>query len=736
MELTTESPEALLAEVRSLREALDEVRGVLGLRRRVVLRALREGPLLGQPVTVEAAVGGWTGEEDPSPGVPVTFAATWGKLRLEGYEAQEGNTLTVPTGADGRARVVLLPPTGEELTALQQGTLESALSAIRPGVETPEEVRSDLQEMARQYQWELNAPLREAVDVYFAEFHRAATDRVNFRDDLAAWPRVHSAVLAFAGDPGQTQEPVPSSVSGTAVLPLVFHDWLAPWLQAFHDLILEEGVFRGELADAARYRTDPEDLVADVYDRVQRYQAEVPGKAGAYVARLVTEASLRDFVYEGLGDLPSETRISVFPALESATRTLLRSDVGVLSGIAQTRRDLGSAVTAGIGLLRDQELGPLVQRVSGVETTVQTKVGAEALTGFRTEMSGLVDLRVASAAAGVQTRVESGILATLDTRLAGKADTGVLSALDSRLSTALGAKVDAATFSTFQKGLGTTLAAKVDATALQQALSVKADATAVGTLSQTVGTLQTRVGTVEGTVLTKVDAGTFGAFRTQLDTTLAAKADTGVLGALDSRLTTALGAKVDATAFQQGLAAKVDATTFQAGLAAKLDTASFGTFQKGLGTTLAGKVDTGTFQQALAVKADATMVGTLSQTVGTLQTRIGTVEGSLLTKVDTSTFSTFQRQIDTTLLTKVDTSTFSTYQTQLSGTLATKVDSGTFRSYQTQLSGTLATKVDAATYTTQISSLEGNVSKLQTSVTAARLNTLTVDPTVIKRPLG
>jgi hypothetical protein len=69
MELTAESTEALQAEVRSLREALDEVRGTLGLRRRVVLRALREGPLLGQPVTVEPrSAGGPAGT--PPPGSP------------------------------------------------------------------------------------------------------------------------------------------------------------------------------------------------------------------------------------------------------------------------------------------------------------------------------------------------------------------------------------------------------------------------------------------------------------------------------------------------------------------------------------------------------------------------------------------------------------------------------------------------------------------------------------------
>src|SRR5713101_4941918 len=71
----------LLQEVQALREMMETLKSMLGTRYRVTLRPVQTEPFLGQPVTLIATVTDGLGTT-PKGGVQLTFAATWGRLKV------------------------------------------------------------------------------------------------------------------------------------------------------------------------------------------------------------------------------------------------------------------------------------------------------------------------------------------------------------------------------------------------------------------------------------------------------------------------------------------------------------------------------------------------------------------------------------------------------------------------------------------------------------------------------
>lgn len=509
--------ESLLAEVRALREAVEEVRAHLGVRRRVVVRALERGALLGQPVTLEASVTRWS-DAEPVVDAPVTFVATWGKLRTEGYQVQEGNTITLRTGLDGSARVVLLPPTTEDLSPVQQAVLEGALATLRPDVETPAEVQADLRELARQYRWEVNEALRQAVDIYFRDFYDAQDEPVNFRDDLATWPYAHTAVMAFAGD-GED----PSEVTGSAVLPLHFRDWLAPWVQAYVDLVRSEGELRAELSLVARHATQAEGMLEEVSERVRRYAEKPSGRVERYVARKVAEEALHDLLRSGTESLPPEEEASLFSVLQTLPRSVARGELGVVSELVRTRRGLHRELGTGLGELREEgervkgRLGELEGSVAEVGKRVDRKAGDAEISALRKELASDVDTRLANKAG----EIHAGVAASLRGELV---DPAVVTSLREELTTlrsTVAAKADAAALTQLSAGFNQNLnLVRRQVSGVQTQLQAKADRTEL-----------TRA------VADKVSASDFTSFQTEVKTSLDAKVSTREFQALEGNVT-------------------------------------------------------------------------------------------------------------------------------------------------------------------------------------------------------
>lgn len=571
--------ESLLEELRALRAAVDEVRASLGLRRRVVLEIQREGVLLGQPVTVLARVTRMS-DGEPVVNAPLVLTATWGKFRTEGYQVLEANTLTLRTRLDGTARVVLVPPTSEDLTAGQEGVLEARLRAIRPDVETPAEVEEDLRELARQYRWEPNEALRQAADIYFRDFHEAEAERVNYHDDLASWPTVQTAVMAFVGDERPGGEDA-SAVLGSAVLPLEFRNWVAPWVEAFVRMARAERPLRRELHVMARHGKKADRVAEHVYGRVHRFVREQRGRVGAYVARRVAEEEIREFIGSGIRELPLEERRALVPSLQIATQAVGRGELGALSGLRQARRDLRKEA--------DSRL-QVAEKLTGLEKNVG-RLAAFDPDRVKKEVTQAVEVRLGETAGVLRGEIASAVK--------GKLDAGALPGVRRQLAEELRVEVD-------QK-----LKAKPDATAIEEAKQELASLVDTR-LGQTAAQLR---GEVDATLQGKlVDAGTLTDLRSQvatLQTTVAQKADAAVVSQL--------------TSLNQGLAALRNQVS-------------------GVARQVQAKADRVEMNQALATKASVTEVKALEGNLTTLQktsvTNTGTVSNLGTVTLRPGTFPT------------------------------------------------------------------------------------------------
>jgi hypothetical protein len=375
--------ELLRRDLTLLRRRVDAL-GTLGAGRRVMLRAVQPLPFLGQTVTLIATVTEEAGR--PAVDVPVTLLATRGRLSAsDGYTTVQGHLITARTGIDGRLRVTLSLPTSEELSPLQASALAAAIERLGAGPATPADAVEGLRELARQYAWEINLPLRQAIDIYARDFAPALLDTVTPREALAAWRQVECGLLAFA--PLGEDEDIVSSVAATATLNLGFRDWIHPFVEAAIAQSREQSDLRSRLRDATAGESDAGRFIGTVYARAGDYVAAQRGLLGTYIGRKVAETSIREFIDRELpGTLPLETRVAVLPALTAASRTIATTDAAVLQGLVRTRTELKQDLDTKVGR-EAGNLAGLAERFASLAAAVADLPRTSALDGLRSQLT-------------------------------------------------------------------------------------------------------------------------------------------------------------------------------------------------------------------------------------------------------------------------------------------------------------------------------------------------------------
>ena len=493
----------LLREVRELRET------VAALRQRVTLRSLQEGPFLGQPVNVVAAVVGANGE--PRVNVPVTFTTTWGRLRaVEDLRLRVASGVTVRTDGEGRARVVLLPPASEDVTAVQQDALETALRPLDRSAPAPEAAAGGLRELARQYRLDGSAELRRAIDLYLQDFGQRWRESFESRV-FAVWPAFDTTVFAFARDADPEDEDVlDTSVLATAALPLRFKDWLGPWMQALAQVMAEDDSLPGDLRDARVRFQQPEALVGHLWGRVQLFLDNQKGIAGELAGRRAAEATLRGFLDDGLPEVPAGVRSGVVQGVEVAAGTLKATGAGVLAAVGQTRQELTKTVDRKIAEVPKVDLTGVTGRIDQIAGQIATKADLAAVNGLRGEITTSLAGKADRTALDTLSTNFNRDLGRLNDRL-GQLGTVVtkfstdLTAFNADLGAKIATKAEAAAVEGLRGEFTTSLAAKADRTALDALnTNVTKDITSLKErstqLDQRVTTLNTSVGRIDTTL--------------------------------------------------------------------------------------------------------------------------------------------------------------------------------------------------------------------------------------------
>jgi len=361
----------LMAEVQSLRAAVQgQVAAVP--RYRLWLQAITPHAYVGQPVAIIVQVTDAAGQRQV--GRLVRLAATWGRLRsVAGDSSEPGNSITIRTGVDGRARVTLLPPTSELITREQQAALESMLQRLDRTAETPLAAETIFQELAKQYEWVPNIQFRSAVDIYFHDFRPKLLDTINLRDTMRQWVYFESLVMAYVQE-GAAAEGVGTSVEGSAVLNLRFKDWMGPWLQTFLQRARQQSDLSERLAGAVQVSGSAGAVLNGVYAQVNQFVGRQQGAIGQYSGRKLAGKALYELLNTGLTSLPTTVQGGLAPALQVAANTVPVTGAAVLANVGQaqstTQRDLGVQLKA----IEVGASAELVARIDGVETQLVAKV--------------------------------------------------------------------------------------------------------------------------------------------------------------------------------------------------------------------------------------------------------------------------------------------------------------------------------------------------------------------------
>ncbi|HEX6557857.1 MAG TPA: hypothetical protein VF021_00300 [Longimicrobiales bacterium] len=477
--------EELRAELAALRNRITGAASALS-QRRLMLRMAEPNAYLGQAVSVMATL---TDGGRPAVDVPVTFVVTRGQLRAsDGYDTYQGHLITARTGIDGVVRLAALTNPTEELNALQQDALSGMLVRIDPNADTPAAVAAALQEVAEQYAWEVNAPLRQAIDIYVREFRPMLLDTVDLRENLLTWSYYDSALLAFAPVLGNGDDA--SSVSATATLHLRVRNWIPAFLEAFVARTREQSGLVNELRTISRIPQDGARTINDIYAHAANYVGTRRGMVGAYVGRKVAESSIRVLMNNELADLPADTRSAILPALGNAARTLATTDAPVLQALVGTRREISETVDRKTSVLSDVS-GVALGRLDALENAVAMLPDDQDLGTLRTDMLGSIAAAKTELGNSIQL-AETNLTASMDafklsydatlTQLQTDFNTAKLK-LDSTvtqtdLTAALASKVDTTTFNVFQGDVTTQLG------------NVRSNLTAVDTRITNIGVLR------------------------------------------------------------------------------------------------------------------------------------------------------------------------------------------------------------------------------------------------------
>jgi hypothetical protein len=448
--------EQLRDEIGALRARL--AIGVMTSQRRLELRMVEPNVYLGQAVSITATL---NDGELPAPDVPVTFVATRGELRCnDGYTTHQGHLITARTGFDGVVRLTALPTTTEELSPLQQDALSTALGLLDRAADTPAAAAAGLRSLAQQYAWEINLPLRQAIDIYVREFRPMLLDTVNHRENLVSWSFTDSALLAFAPVAGNGE--TGSSVSATATLHLRVRNWIPAFLEAFVNTAREESGLTEELRDISRNVGDRGRFVNDIYTRASQYVTSRWGNVGAYVGRKVAESSIRNVIDTDLNELPLETRVAVFPALDLASKTVAATDTRVLQALVGTRREMAEDVSVKTNIFVT-EIAGAAGRLNNLEAAMAVVPQTQDLAILRSELLGSITAtrsELFNAIGAIQPFLDVAVTQSqLQAALASKVDTTTFNAqMATKVDTTtfnsqLASKVDAGTFQTFQNNV-------------------------------------------------------------------------------------------------------------------------------------------------------------------------------------------------------------------------------------------------------------------------------------------
>ena len=441
--MPSSSPAQLLEEIRSLRQTVTVLQSAIEQHCRVALRPTQPHAFLGQPITITAKVVDGKGVT-PKANVPVTFIATWGKLRKADHvTTPQGNSLTIRTDEAGTARVTLLPPTSDNLWEVQQDALETMLGLLDSRAVTPQETESGLVEMVRQYRWQPNVQFRQAVDTYIQDFHPSLFSTVNFQDSMRAWSFVESMITAYV-QAEETEEQTPTSVQTMANLTFRFKDWIPSWLQAHLSFSSSEHALGNDLQDLKSQDNEPTSFLDGVHGRIRDFSMGQHGLAGSYIGQKVTQTVLHDFLNSGIDDLTSDVKVKLFPSVDTVSKTLATSGIAGLTALTQTQANFQQDVQDAVGREANGAMlgfkddlatergtafegfkGDVAGERTAVFTGFQTALGTErtgALNAFKGQMTaerGTAFKGFKSDVAGERTAVFTGFQTALGTERTG-----------------------------------------------------------------------------------------------------------------------------------------------------------------------------------------------------------------------------------------------------------------------------------------------------------------------------
>lgn len=426
-------PDDVMLELRALRAEVQRMKGVLVAAPRVRLRALQPSSYLGQALNIVVQVTEADGVR-PRPDAAVTLVAIGGGLRtVDGSVVREGRSVTTRTDGVGMARAILQPETAEDLTPVQYASLQDTLRLLPPDAPTPAAAAAQIGELARQYRWDGNPFLREAVDVYFRDYGAGLLETVNAHDYLAAWRFVDMTVVAHLRDDTRPDADA-TTVDASAALTLRTRNWLAPWLEMMQQVAREQGRLSNDLSHAASSQV--EDVVLGrVYNGIRDFLAEQRGVVGDYVGRRVAEESLREFAQSGIEQLPVEWQAGVLPALNVASHTVAAGGTPMLAVLGQTRTELRKEIDRRVpDLVGDLSglVGDLRQQVEMFQGQLDQKADVLALDNLRTELQTSLDLKVDNSTftgfqreveLNFQNRVTTDALNVFEQQMTGRIDT-------------------------------------------------------------------------------------------------------------------------------------------------------------------------------------------------------------------------------------------------------------------------------------------------------------------------
>jgi hypothetical protein len=602
----------LLQEVQALRDTVGMLLAMMGAPYQVTLRAVQPRPYLGQPVTIVAMVVDVQGSM-PAADVPVTFVAAWGRLRAaDGFTVQQGSSVTARTGVDGQARVTLLPPTGEGLWDVQQEAMGTMLAYLDPEAETPQQTEAGLKEMAQQYRWEANIEFRQAVDIYFENFGRELLDTVNYRDYMQAWDYIDSAVIAYARN-GSPEGGSGTAVHSTAALTLRFKDWLGPWLETYLRLSESEGTLEGGFEHEKELNPEADALVDGIYGRVRDYVERQRGVVGKFVGERVAGTSIRKFLESGIGDLPLETKLRLYPALGTAAAAATGRATGGLTGLSQVRGSLRQELTAQVdqayvvllGKADDAIAETLPGKVDGaIEAALPGRLDTAIGAALPARIDALLNDKLAPALEALRTEVDAaletqiGQLRTeVDTALKGKIGQTELDAFSERMTQQWDTQ-----FGQFRTEVNTALKGKIgqaELDAFSQRMGEQWD-TQFGQFRTEVDTaLKGKIGQAEldafSERMTQQWDTQFGQFRTEVNTALKGKIGQAELDAFSERMTQQWGTqfgqfRTEVNTALKGKIGQAELDAFSQRVTQQWDT-QFGQFRTEVSTALKGKID-------------------------------------------------------------------------------------------------------------------------------------------------